>query len=83
MRPRRLLRLYMKEKDVQVRERMWPSILIEWNGMSTTGAAIHMDRALSWDVKWRRRYLEEREKGLKTQPRPGRPSRISGEAMDA
>ena len=33
-------------------------------------------------VKWRRRYLEEREMGLRTRPRSGRPSRISGETME-
>ena len=82
MRPRRLLKLYMKEKDLQVRERMWLNILVKRNGMSATGAATHMNRVPSWGVKWHRRYLEEREKGLRTRPRPGRPSRISIEAIE-
>ena len=83
MRPRRLLRLYKKEKDSQVRERMLLNILVERDRMSATGAAIHMEYAPSWGVKWRHRYLEERERGLQMRPRPGRPSRISGEVMDA
>ena len=83
MRPRRLLRLYKREKDSKVGERMWLNILVERDGMSATGAAIHMERAPSWGVKWRRRYLDEKDMGLRTRPRSGRPSRISGEAMDA
>ena len=83
MRPRRLLRLYKKEKDSQVRERMLLNILVERDRMSATGAAIHMEHAPSWGVKWRHRYLEKRERGLQMRPRPGRPSRISGEVMDA
>ena len=83
MRPRRLLRPYKKEKDSQVREQMWLNILVEWDGMCATGAAVHMECAPSWGVKWRRRYLDDRKRGLRTRPKPGRPSRIFGEAMDA
>ena len=72
MRPRRLLRLYKKEKDSQVRERMLLNILVERDKMSTTGSVVHTERAPSWGVKWRRRYLDERERGLRTRPRPGR-----------
>ena len=38
MRPRKLLRLYKKEKDPDVRDRMWLNILVERDGMSATKA---------------------------------------------
>ena len=82
MRPRKLLRLYKKEKDPDVRDRMWLNILVERDGMSATGAAVHMEKARSWGSTWRRRYLDEGAEGLRTRPRSGRPSRIPGEAMN-
>ena len=81
MRPRKLLRLYKKEKDPDIRDRMWLNILVERDGMSATGAVVHMEKARSWGSTWRRRYLDEGAEGLRTRPRSGRPSRIPGEAM--
>ena len=76
MRPRKLLRLYKMEKTPCVRDRTWLNILVERDGMSVTGAAIHIGKARSWGSTWRRRYLDEGAEGLRTRPRSGRPSHI-------
>ena len=56
--PRKLLKIRRKEKDPAVRDRIMLNVHIERDGMSMSMAARHLGMAPSWDVKWRRRYLE-------------------------
>ena len=59
------------------------SVLVKRDGMSVTGAALHLGMAPSWGVKWHSRYLKEGIAGLQTRTRSGRPPRISGETLKA
>ena len=76
-----MLKIRRKEKDPAVRDRIMLNAHIEWDGMSMSMAARHLGMAPSWDVKWRRRYLEEGIRGLQTRPRSGRPPWIPKETM--
>ena len=59
------------------------NVLVKRDGMSVTGAALHLGMAPSWGVKWHNRYLKEGIAGLQTRTRSGRPPRISGETLKA
>lgn len=82
MRSRRLLRLYKKEKNADVKERILLNLLIERDKMSAATAAAHLCKSSSWGSKWRRRYMGDKIKGLQTLPRSGRPPLVEKEVMD-
>ena len=81
MKYKQMLKIRKTEKDPQVRDRILLNVLVKRDGMSVTGAALHLGMAPSWGVKWRRRYLEEGIRGLQTRPRSGRPPWIPKETM--
>ena len=83
MRYKQMLKIRKTEKDPQVRDRIFLNVLVKRDGMSVTGAALHLGMAPSWGVKWHNRYLKEGIAGLQTRTRSGRPPRISGETMKA
>ena len=59
------------------------NVLVKRDGMSVTGAALHLGMAPSWGAKWHNRYLKEGIAGLQTCTRSGRPPKISGETLKA
>ena len=71
-----------REKDPDVRDRIMLNVLVERDGMTAAGAALHLGMSPLWGVKWRRRYLDEGRMGLQTRPRPGRPPRVPRESME-
>ena len=79
MKYKQMLKIRKTERDPQVRDRILLSVLVKRDGMSVTGAALHLGMAPSWGVKWHNRYLKEGMASLQTRPRSGRPSRISSE----
>ena len=83
MKYKQMLKIRKTEKDPQVRDRILLNVLVKRDGMSVTGAALHLDMAPSWGVKWHNRYLKEGIAGLQTRTRSGRPPRISGETLKA
>ena len=83
MKYKQMLKIRKTEKDPQVRDRILLNVLVKRDGMSVTGAALHLGMAPSWGVRWHNRYLKEGIAGLQTRTSSGRPPRISGEALRA
>ena len=83
MKYKQMLKIRKTEKDPQVRDRILLNVLVKRDGMSVTGAALHLGMAPSWGVKWHNRYLKEGIAGLQTRTRSGRPPRISGGTLKA
>ena len=71
MKYKQMLKIRKIEKDPQVRDRILLNVLVKRDGMSVTGAALHLGMAPSWGVKWHNRYLKEGIAGL--DPHPLRP----------
>ena len=69
MRYKQMLKIRKIEKDPQVRDRIFLNVLVKRDGMSVTGAALHLGMAPSWGIKWHNRYLKEGIAG----PHPLRP----------
>ena len=69
MKYKQMLKIRKIEKDPQVRDRILLNVLVKRDGMSVTGAALHLGMAPSWGVKWHNRYLKE---GI-ADPHPLRP----------
>ena len=69
MKYKQMLKIRKTEKDPQVRDRIFLNVLVKRDGMSVTGAALHLGMAPSWGVKWHSRYLKE---GI-ADPHPLRP----------
>ena len=72
MKYKQMLKIRKIEKDPQVRDRILLNVLVKRDGMSVTGAALHLGMAPSWGVKWHNRYLKEGIAGL-PDPHPLRP----------
>ena len=83
MKYKQMLKILKSEKDPQMRDRILLNVLVKRDGMSVTGAALHLGIASSWGVRWHNRYLKEDIAGLQTRTRSGRPLRISGETLKA
>ena len=64
MKYKQMLKTRKTEKDPQVRDRILLNVLVKRDGMSVTGAALHLGMAPSWGVKWHNRYLKEGIAGL-------------------
>ena len=69
MKYKQMLKIRKTEKDLQVRDRIFLNVLVKRDGMSVTGAALHLGMAPSWGVKWHNWYLKE---GI-ADPHPLRP----------
>ncbi len=69
MKYKQMLKIRRTEKDPQVRDRILLNVLVKRDGMSVTGAALHLGMAPSWGVKRHNRYLKE---GI-ADPHPLRP----------
>ena len=52
MKYKQMLKIRKTEKDLQVRDRIFLNVLVKRDGMSVTGAALHLGMAQSWGVKW-------------------------------
>ena len=55
MKYKQMLKIRKIEKDPQVRDRILLNVLVKRDGMSVTGAALHLGMAPSWGVKWHNR----------------------------
>ena len=74
-----LLQLYKKEKDPNVKDRLMLNIRVRFKNHSITEAAHSLGKVTSWGSKWCRRFAKAGLEGLQNLPRPGRPTRITGE----
>ena len=74
-----LLQLYKKEKDPNVKDRLTLNIRVRFENHSITEAAHSLGKVTSWGSKRYRRFAKAGLEGLQNLPRPGRPTRITGE----
>ena len=74
-----LIRLYKKEINIKVKERMLLVIKIEHDNVIPAYAADELHRSRPWGLYWLKRYREEGIEGLKNKPKSGRPPDISKE----
>ena len=74
-----LLQLYKKEKDPNVKDRLMLNIRVRFENHSITKAAHSFGKVTSRGSKWYRRFAKAGLEGLQNLPRPGRPTRITGE----
>ena len=74
-----LLQLYKKEKDPNVKDRLMLNIRVRFENHNITEAAHSLGKVTSWGSKWYRRFAKAGLEGLQNPPRPGRPTRITGE----
>ena len=74
-----LLQLYKKEKDPNVKDRLMLNIRVRFENHGITEAARFLGKVTSWGSKWYRRFAKAGLEGLQNLPRPGRPTRITGE----
>jgi putative transposase len=68
-----LIRLYKKETNLKVKERMLLVIKIENENVIPAYAADELHRSRPWALYWLKRYREECIDGLKDRPKSGRP----------
>jgi putative transposase len=71
-----LIRLYKKETDFKVKERMLLVIKIEHDNVIPAYAADELHRSRPWALYWSKRFREEGIEGLKDRPKSGRPPDI-------
>jgi putative transposase len=71
-----LIRLYKKETNLKVKERMLLVIKLEHDDVIPAYAADELHRSRPWALYWLKRYREEGIEGLKNKPKSGRPPDI-------
>ena len=72
----KLIKAWKVEKDANVAKRIHLVKMIEYDGLSRRQAAKELCMALSWGVKWYKRYKTEGLKGLRDRSRSGRPPKV-------
>jgi putative transposase len=76
-----LIRLYKKETNLKVKERMLLVIKVEHDDVIPAYAADELHRSRPWALYWLKRYREEGIEGLKDRTKSGRPPDIPKETI--
>jgi putative transposase len=76
-----LIRLYRKETNIKIKERMLLVIKVEHDDVIPAYAADELHRSRPWGLYWLKRYREEGVEGLKNRPKSGRPPDIPREVL--
>ena len=76
-----LIRLYKKETNLKVKERLLLVIKVEIDDLIPAYAADELHRSRPWALYWLKRYREEGLEGLKNRSKSGRPSDIPKETI--
>jgi putative transposase len=76
-----LIRLYKKETNLKVKERMLLVVKVEHDDVIPAYAADELHRSRPWALYWLKRYIEEGIDGLKNRPKSGRPPDIREETV--
>jgi putative transposase len=76
-----LIRLYRKETNPKVKERLLLVIKIEYDHIIPAYASDELHRSRPWGLYWLKRYREEGIDGLKNRPKSGRPPDIPREVV--
>ncbi|HSE99681.1 MAG TPA: helix-turn-helix domain-containing protein [Nitrososphaeraceae archaeon] len=67
-----LIRLYKKETNIKVKERLLLVIKVKYDNIIPAYAADELHRSRPWALYWLKRYVEEGIEGLKNRPKSGR-----------
>jgi transposase len=76
-----LIRLYKKETNLKVKERLLLVIKVRHDSIIPAYAADELHRSRPWGLYWLKRYGEEGIEGLKDRTKSGRPPDISSEVI--
>jgi transposase len=76
-----LVRLYKKETNLKVKERLLLVIKVENDDVIPAYAADELHRSRPWALYWLKRYREEGIEGLKDRTKSGRPPDIPKETI--
>ena len=71
-----LIRLYRKETNLKVKERILLVIKVEYDNVIPAYAADELHKSRPWALYWLDRFSEEGIEGLKNRSKSGRPSDI-------
>ncbi len=71
-----MIRLYKKETNLKVKERILLVIKVEYDNVIPAYAADELHRSRPWALYWLDRFSEEGIEGLKNRSKSGRPSDI-------
>jgi transposase len=71
-----LIRLYKKETNLKVKERILLVIKVEYDNVIPAYAADELHRSRPWALYWLDRFSQEGVEGLKNRSKSGRPSDI-------
>jgi transposase len=76
-----LIRLYRKETNPKVKERLLLVIKIEYDHIISAYASDELHRSRPWGLYWLDRFLQEGVEGLKNRPKSGRHPDIPDEKV--
>ena len=76
-----LIRLYKKETNLKVKERLLLVIKVRHDSIIPAYAADELHRSRPWALYWLDRFSEEGVEGLKNRSKSGRPPDISEEIV--
>jgi putative transposase len=76
-----LIRLYKKETNLKVKERLLLVVKVENDNVIPAYAYDELHRSRSWALYWLKRYREEGIEGLKDRTKSGRPPDIPKETI--
>jgi transposase len=76
-----LKKLYRREEDAKVKERLLLILRVEVDGAIPASAAKQLHRSRPWASYWLERFSKEGLDGLGDKPRSGRPSKLPVEVV--
>ena len=76
-----LIRLYKKETNIKVKERMLLVIKVKYENVIPAYAADELHRSRPWGLYWLDRFSQEGVEGLKNRPKSGRHQDIPEEKI--
>ena len=76
-----MIRLYKKETNLKVKERLLLVIKVEIDDLIPAYAADELHRSRPWALYWLDRFSEEGLEGLRDRPKSGRPPDIPEEKI--
>jgi transposase len=77
----KLVNLYKRESDPNVKERLLLVLKVEGDGMIPARVAKELRRSRTWASDWLARYDNEGVDGLRDRPKSGRPAQLSPQVV--
>ena len=77
----KLVNLYKRESDPNVKERLLLVLKVEGDGMIPARVAKDLHRSRTWASDWLARYDNESVDGLRDRPKSGRPAQLSPQVV--